>query len=129
MPDGTLNRILLVEDDADVSLIAEVTLAEIGGFEVKTCASAMEALHAAPAFAPDLILMDVMMPEMDGISALEAFRREPATAGTPVVLITARVQPGDLEHYAALGCGVIAKPFDPESLPGRLLEFWRRRRG
>jgi CheY-like chemotaxis protein len=124
-----LNRILLVEDDVDVCLIAELTLADVGGFEVKTCASAGEALQVAADFAPDLILMDVMMPEMDGLSALDAFRREPSTTDTPVVLMTARVQPSDLEHYSRLGCGVIPKPFEPESLPQRLLEFWSQRRG
>jgi CheY-like chemotaxis protein len=129
MPDGELSRILLVEDDTDVSLVAEFALVDVGGFEVRTCASAREGLAAAPAFAPDMILMDVMMPEMDGISALEAFRRDPRTAQTPVVLMTARVQPEELAQYASLGCGVIAMPFEPETLGDQLEAFWRRKHG
>jgi CheY-like chemotaxis protein len=124
---GELRRILVVEDDGDVGLIAEAALADVGGFDVKTCASASEGLAAARTFAPDLVLMDVMMPGMDGLSALQALRNDPETAHVPVVLMTARVQPRDVASYTALGCAVIAKPFEPEELPERLLAIWEKR--
>jgi two-component system OmpR family response regulator len=112
-----LKRILLVEDDPDVQI-------------VEVCESADDALRTASSFSPDLILMDVMMPGIDGPSAVPAFRAIPATAGTPVVFMTARIQPNDVARYKELGClDVISKPFDPASLPEALRVIWRRHDG
>ncbi len=123
-----LSRVLLVEDDPDVQVVASLALSEIGGLLVEVCGSALEALSAAPVFQPDLILLDVMMPGMDGIAALEALRKDPRMAATPVVFMTARAQSHEVARYRALGSlGVITKPFEPESLAETLRGLWESR--
>jgi two-component system OmpR family response regulator len=128
--DRPLRRILLVEDDPDVQVVTEFALSSAGGFSVAVCGSAREALEKAEGFAPDLILLDVMMAGMDGPSALRALRQLPATAETPVVFMTAKVQPHEIARYRELGSlGVISKPFDPATLAHTLLAIWSRGRG
>jgi CheY-like chemotaxis protein len=120
-----LHRILLVEDDLDIQLVAQSALEKLGGFTVETCSTGREALEVAPRFAPDLILLDVMMPGMDGPSTLEALRTMPSVAETPVVFMTARSQKQEIEEYMALGAlDVIAKPFDPLNLATMLKQIW-----
>jgi CheY-like chemotaxis protein len=122
-----LTRILLVEDDPDIQVVTSLSLSKIGGFTVKVCGSAAEALEAAPGFVPDLILLDVMMPGMDGPAALTALRRIPATAATPVVFMTARAQPHEVARFKRLGSlDVIPKPFDPTTLPDTIRQIWSR---
>ncbi len=124
-----LNRILLVEDDADVRAVCALVLEATGGFVVESCASADAALDAAQRFVPDLILLDVVMEGMGGVEALAALRERPATRRTPVVFLTARVQPDDVAGYGRLGClGVIPKPFEPSRLADTLRALWERRR-
>ena len=121
-----LERILLVEDDPDIQVVASLALSKLGGFAVQVTGSATEALREAPGFAPDLILLDVMMPGMDGPATLAALRALPATATTPVVFMTAKIQPHEMAHYRALGsAGVIAKPFDPTTLAQKVRELWK----
>ena len=121
-----LNRILLVEDDPDIQVVVSLTLSRIGGFTVEVCGSAAEALDVARAFGPELILLDVMMPEMDGLAALHALRKIPETADTPVVFMTAKIQPQEIARYRALGSlGVIPKPFDPTTLADTVREIWK----
>jgi CheY-like chemotaxis protein len=125
-----LKKILVVEDDPDVQEVAGLTLTDIGGFEVKVCASAVEALSAVHTFSPDLVLMDVMMPGLDGLEALARLKAHSETASIPVVLMTARSQPQELAHYRRLGClDVITKPFDPAALPDQLRGIWSRHCG
>jgi two-component system, OmpR family, response regulator len=127
MTSRVLRRVLLVEDDPDIQAVADAALSWIGGLEVEVCASAKDALDRAPAFRPDLILLDVMMPGMDGPQALLALREIPETRTTPVVFMTARVQPHEVARYKALGSlDVIAKPFEPEELAARLRQMWAR---
>lgn len=115
--EGNLNKIMYVEDDPDIRAIAELALQEVGGFTVALCSSGKAALEVAPGFAPDLIILDVMMPEMDGPQTLNGLRRLPETRLTPVVFMTARIQSSEVEEYLALGAiGVIPKPFDPMTL-------------
>ena len=122
-----LKRILLVEDEADIRTIATMALEKVGGFEVVACASGAEALAAAPDANADLILLDVMMPGMDGPSTLQALRRIPATQATPVVFITAKVQPAEVRQYLALGAlDVIRKPFAAMELSEDLRAIWDR---
>lgn len=125
MPREPLRRVLLVEDDPDIQIVASLALSDVGGLVVKVCGSAQEALDAAPSFGPDLILLDVMMPGMDGIAALRALRENPALAATPVVFMTARAQSHEIARYKELGSlGVIAKPFEPETLAETLRGLW-----
>ena len=120
-----LKRILYVEDEPDIQAVAKIALEMVGGFAVRICASGDEALRQAEAFGPDLILLDVMMPGMDGPSTLKALRDLPALAHTPVVFMTAKVQAPEVARYKELGAlDVIAKPFDPMTLPNRLRAIW-----
>lgn len=122
-----LQRILCVEDEADIQAVVTLALEEVGGFEVMVCSSGAQALIEAEAFAPDMILLDVMMPGMSGPSTLEALRALPAFAETPVAFMTAKVQPEEIEYLLSLGAReVIAKPFDPMTLPGHVREIWSR---
>ncbi|MCK9394407.1 MAG: response regulator [Methylobacter sp.] len=112
-----MTKILYVEDEHDIQVIAQMALETVGGFEVTICGSGMEALQTAAGFAPDIILLDVMMPGMDGIQTYQALRRMPECAATPVVFMTAKVQANEVRHYLDLGAaGVIPKPFDPMTL-------------
>jgi len=121
----TLARILMVEDETDIQAVARVALEAVGGFTVCTCSSGWEALDRAPSFGADLVLLDVMMPGLDGPGTLEAMRRTPATAAVPVVFMTAKVQPQEVAHLKALGAlGVIAKPFDPMALSSTIRDIW-----
>ncbi len=112
-----MTKILYVEDEHDIQVIAQMALETVGGFEVTICGSGMEALQTVADFAPDIILLDVMMPGMDGIQTYQALRQLPECAATPVVFMTAKVQAGEVQHYLDLGAaGVIPKPFDPMTL-------------
>jgi len=120
-----LPRILYVEDEPDIQTVARMALEMVGGFEVKICSSGEEAVREAENFAPDMILLDVMMPGMDGPSTLEALRRKPALADTPVAFMTAKIQPTEIAHYKSLGArDVIAKPFDPMTLADQVKLIW-----
>jgi len=122
---GALNRIMYVEDEPDIQAIAKLALEAIGGFTVKICSSGREALTEAAAFAPDLILLDVMMPGMDGPTTLKAMREIAGLKQTPVIFMTAKVQPQEVAFYHQLGAlDVIAKPFDPMSLSSSVRSIW-----
>ncbi|OEY65800.1 response regulator [Marinobacter sp. X15-166B] len=121
-----LKRIMYVEDEPDIRAVAELALVSIGGFTVKMCESGAQALACVEAFNPDLILLDVMMPGMDGRETFRALRALPALRATPVVFMTAKAQPAEVEEYQRLGAvGVITKPFDPMALPDRVREVWQ----
>jgi CheY-like chemotaxis protein len=127
MTTRTLQRILYVEDEPDIQAVAKLALEAVGGFEVAVCDSGAEALARAPAFAPDLILLDVMMPGMDGPATLNALRALPQTAHTPVIFMTAKVQKNEIEDYKKLGAiDVIPKPFDPMKLAASVRDIWTR---
>ncbi|MBD2743876.1 response regulator [Coleofasciculus sp. FACHB-1120] len=120
-----LIRILFVEDDPDIQTIACLGLKAVGGFTVEVCSSGSEAIQKAPTFAPDLILLDVMMPGMDGMTTLKALRELPQTLSTPVIFLTAKVQTHEVAYYKQLGVlDVIAKPFDPMTLSVTLNRMW-----
>lgn len=120
-----LNKILYAEDEADIQSIAEMALEMMGGYTLKLCQDGQQAVDVAEEFAPDLILLDVMMPNMDGPTALQEMRKIPALANTPVIFMTAKVQHDEIESYKALGAiDVIAKPFDPMTLPETVKNLW-----
>ena len=112
-------RLLLVDDDEDIRAIARISLERVGGWTVVPAASASEAVAAASEAAPDVVLLDVMMPDADGPATLAQLR--PLIGDVPVVFLTAKTQAADLERLMELGAaGVIAKPFDPMALPDEL---------
>jgi CheY-like chemotaxis protein len=118
-------RVLYVEDDPDIQEIAALALHDLGGMALTVCSSGMEAVAAFPTSDAQLILLDVMMPSMDGPSTLEALRKLPGGEAIPVVFMTAKVQSHEVPHYKALGAvGVISKPFDPMTLAQQVLEFY-----
>lgn len=120
-----LNKVLYVEDDPDIQLVAQMALEMVGGLSLRACSSGREAVLAALDYQPDLILLDVMMPEMDGPATLAELRKLPNTATTPVVFMTAKVQAAEVSHYRALGAiGVIGKPFDPMALAQQVRQLW-----
>ncbi len=120
-----LARILYVEDEPDIRAIAQMALEAVGGFTVIACASGSEALANAPGASADLLLLDVMMPGMDGPSTLKALRELPATASTPVIFMTAKVQAAEVAQYRELGAiDVIHKPFDPMELSAQISRIW-----
>ena len=120
-----LNRILYVEDEPDIRFVAQMALQAVGGFTVIACACGQDALNAAPDARADLLLLDVMMPGMDGPSTLKALRESPATANTPVIFMTAKVQVAEVAMYKALGAlEVIPKPFDPMELAAQIQKIW-----
>jgi len=109
-------NVLYVEDEPDIRAVAEFAL-EDEDFELMSCASGQEALDKAATLSPDLILLDVMMPDIDGPSTLIKLRELSHLANTPVIFMTAKVQPAEVAQYKALGAlGVISKPFDPMTL-------------
>lgn len=120
-------KILYVEDEPDIRSIAKMSMQAIGGFDICECAGGQEALAAAAAFAPQLVLLDVMMPGMDGPETLRRLRELPATSATPVIFMTAKVQANEVNEYLTLGAiGVIAKPFDPMTLPQQITNLWQK---
>jgi len=122
-----MNRVLHVEDEPDIREVALMALEFVGGMTVMQAGSGLEALQQARTFAPELILMDVMMPGMDGPSTLAELRKSPETASIPVIFMTAKVQSQEVDRYRAMGAmDVIPKPFDPMTLPDQIREIWNR---
>jgi CheY-like chemotaxis protein len=118
------NRILYVDDEADMREIAVLSLERDASFEVRPCGSGREALGLAAEWRPDLILLDVVMPDMDGPATLGHLRDVASLRGVPVVFITARSQPEEVERLVALGAtAVIAKPFNPMTLAATVKAF------
>ena len=123
MEASALRRILFVEDDPDIQVVATLALESLGGFSVLACGSGTEALARFDEFAPDLVLLDVMMPGMDGPETLSALRRRPSDV--PVIFMTARVQTHEVLRYRELGAAeVIPKPFDPMTLADTVKTIW-----
>ena len=120
-----LKLVLYVEDDPDIQMVAQMALELVGGLALRTCSSGPEAIAAAANCAPDLLLLDVMMPGMDGMTTLAELRKLPNTAHTPAIFMTAKVQASEVAHYRGLGAlGVIAKPFDPMQLASQVRRLW-----
>jgi CheY-like chemotaxis protein len=121
-----LRKVMLIEDEADIREVAKLSLEMVGGLYVEACSSGEEALQKMPAFAPDLVLLDVMMPGINGPTTLQRLRQQPELGSTPVVFMTAKVMQSELDEYRVLGAAdVIPKPFDPMTLAERLKDVWR----
>lgn len=116
-----IERVLVVDDDADIRDLSAAALRTVAGWEVHVADSGSEGLAKAASLAPDLVLLDHMMPDMDGAATLRALRARPETASIPVVLVTTRLRAEAREAFVALGAaGIVQKPFDPVALPGEL---------
>lgn len=125
-----LSKILYAEDEPDIREITVMALEIIGEYTVKPCGSGEEAVEAAPRFKPDLFLLDVMMPGMDGPGVLKALRGIPEFEKTPVIFITAKVMDEEIERFKEMGVvGVVKKPFDPVNLCEQISEIWEKRHG
>lgn len=122
-----LQKILYAEDEADIRAIAQIALEDVGGFIVKYCENGKEVLEASKTFEPDLILLDVMMPEMNGPNTLMELRKDPRFMKIPAVFMTAKVQANEVDDYQAMGVvDVISKPFDPMILADTLRTIWKK---
>jgi CheY-like chemotaxis protein len=125
MADGTVSgmarRVLLVDDEDDIRLVARASLERLAGWQVLAASSGRAGIEVAKAEQPDAIVLDVMMPGLDGPGTLAELRADPATADIPVVFLTAKVQAAERRRLEELGAaGVVAKPFDPMTLAGEL---------
>jgi CheY-like chemotaxis protein len=117
-------RVLVVDDDDAIREVAQSSLELVAGWEVEVASSGLQALDLAVAGPPDAILLDVMMPTMDGPTTFARLQADARTRNVPVVLLTAKVQPAERRRWDRLGvAGVLAKPFDPLELPGQIADL------
>jgi CheY-like chemotaxis protein len=124
----TLRTVLYVEDDVHVRTTAKLVLEVIGNITVRDCGCGRDALLVARDFTPDLIVLDVMMPEIDGVGILAMLRRMPHLAEVPALFVTGLTAPDDMQRYADVGAiGVIPKPLVPLRLAGQLHAMWDQR--
>ena len=125
MPDRPLNRICYVEDDEDIQRIVRMSLERVGKMTVAVVGDPTQAIAAITEFRPDLVMLDWMMPVMDGPTLFKQMKLRPETSGLPVVFITAKASQRDLDELKALGAaGTISKPFSPKELPEQLRAIW-----
>lgn len=116
-------HILIIDDEDDIREVAQLSLEMIGGWQVLTAKSGGEGVAQAKACQPDAILLDVMMPEMDGLATFQLLQSDITTQHIPVILLTAKVHPTDQKRFACLGIsGVITKPFEPMQLVDQVSE-------
>lgn len=122
-----LNHILCIDDEDDILMVATLCLEEVGGFQVTGCQNGLDGVEKAISLKPDLILIDVMMPNMDGPATLKKIRSHQELDHIPVVFMTARVQPAEIQEYINLGAAdVVAKPFNPMTLSTEIQDIWDR---
>ncbi len=116
-----IRKVLLVDDDEDIRIIGKMALQDVGGLNTLAASGGVEAIEIAARELPDVILLDVMMPQMDGPTTFRRLRAQEQTAQIPVVFVTAKVQRHEVQRYLEMGViGVICKPFDPMTLPHEL---------
>ncbi|GFE83795.1 response regulator [Steroidobacter agaridevorans] len=120
-----LREILYVDDEPDIREIVQMALGLVPTLSVNTADSGMRALQSMRASKPDLVLLDVMMPNMDGPTTLQQMRSQPELQAIPVIFMTAKAMPQEVARFRALGAAaVIAKPFDPMLLAEHVLSIW-----
>ena len=119
-----IRSVLMVDDEPDIRLLGAMSLERVGGWNATMAASGSEAIQLAVERKPNLILLDMMMPGMDGIQTLERIRAEPSLQDVPVIFLTAKVGTFHALDFLALGvAGVLHKPFDPMTLPAQIREI------
>ncbi|MBD3870929.1 MAG: response regulator [Acidobacteria bacterium] len=117
----SLQRILLADDEPDILEISRIALETVGGFEVSVCLSGKTLLERLPEFKPDLVIVDVLMPDMTGPEVFEEIRRRPEYDEVPVIYLTGVIQEEELEDLRETGVAdIILKPFDPMTLADRI---------
>ena len=125
MPDRALERICYVEDDEDIQRIVRMSLERVGKMKVEVVSDPNLAIAVIAGFKPDLVMLDWMMPGMDGPTLFRKMKQHPETATLPVVFITAKATQRDMDELVALGAaGMISKPFSPKDLPDQLRAIW-----
>ncbi|HWM40852.1 MAG TPA: response regulator [Burkholderiales bacterium] len=125
MPDRPLNRICYVEDDEDIQRIVRLSLERVGKMTVAVVSDPTQAIATIAEFRPDLVMLDWMMPVLDGPALFRQMKLRPDTSALPVVFITAKAAQRDLDELKALGAaGTISKPFSPKDLPDQLRAIW-----
>jgi len=125
MPSQPLRRVCCVEDDEDIRRIVRLSLQKVGGMQVEMVGDPALAIDRIIAFGPDLVILDWMMPVLDGPALFRRMRELPATRALPVVFITAKASQRELAELKALGAaGAISKPFAPKELPDQLRAIW-----
>ena len=123
-----LERVCYVEDDEDIQRIVRMSLERVGKMTVEIVGDPMVAVDAIVGFKPDLVMLDWMMPGMDGPTLFRKLKEDPRTKDLPVVFITAKATPAEMEELRALGAlGAISKPFAPKDLPDQLRALWNTR--
>ena len=121
----TLQRVLYIDDEMDILRIAKFALKNTAGLEVETHTNGNDAVSLALSFKPDIILLDVMMPEIDGPTTFRTLRAVSELNHIPIIFMTAKVQPSEVDKYIEMGAtGVIAKPFDPMELAETIKGYW-----
>ncbi|MCQ8102674.1 response regulator [Methylomonas sp. SURF-2] len=125
-PRHKLGKILYVEDDRDIQTVAKMAMEMLGGFQLEVCDDGYQALEKAPAFQPDLFLLDMMIPGMTGIQTLDQLRALPGLREVPAIFMTAKIQNHEIEDYKRQGVlGLIPKPFDPMALANDINSIWQ----
>ena len=125
MPAQPLSRICYVEDDEDIQKIVRMSLERIGKMTVEVVSDPLQAIEAIKAFRPELVMLDWMMPGMDGPTLFRKMKELPEVRELPVVFITAKASQAELDELRALGAaGTISKPFSPRDLPEQLRAIW-----
>jgi CheY-like chemotaxis protein len=125
MPERPLKRVCYVEDDEDIQRIVRVSLERVGKMTVEIVTDPLHAIDVIKAFGPDLVMLDWMMPGMDGPTLFRKMKQLPETASLPVVFITAKATQRDMDELVALGAAAtISKPFSPKDLPDQLRAIW-----
>jgi CheY-like chemotaxis protein len=125
MPARPLNRICYVEDDEDIQRIVRMSLERVGKMTVEVVGDPTAAVDTMVKFQPDMVMLDWMMPVLDGPAVFRQMKARPETSGLPVVFITAKAAQRDLDELTALGAaGTISKPFSPKDLPDQLRAIW-----
>ena len=119
-------HILLVDDEDDIREVAGISLEAVGGWQVSSASSGTEGIAKALSERPDAILLDVMMPDIDGPTTFKRLQEAPQTRDIPVILLTAKAQTADRVRLEALGvAGILTKPFDPMALPDQVAGILR----
>jgi two-component system OmpR family response regulator len=119
-----IHKVLVVDDDPAIRKVAEISLSRVGHWDVRSAHSGADALEMAANYKPDVILLDVMMPGMDGATTFKKLQQQEGNEDTPVIFLTAKVQKHEVQHYCEIGAiGVITKPFDPLKLPEDIINI------